>query len=154
MSLDVYLIADKPVPKSGPRTGIFIRRDGATVEITREEWDALRPGVVPVVSLAGLDEDTTNVVYEANITHNLGAMAREAKLYGVLWRPDENGYERAGDLVEPLERGLATLRAKPARFKKLNPKNGWGDYDGLVAFVDAYLAACKARPDAKVEVSR
>jgi len=37
-------------------------------------------------------------VYSANITHNLGAMAKEVDvgegrtLYDILWRPDEYGY--------------------------------------------------------------
>lgn len=42
----------------------------------------------------------------------------------------------------------------PDKFKKLNPANGWGDYDGLLAFVAAYLEACMEHPDATVRVSR
>lgn len=89
-----------------------------------------------------------------NITHNLGKMASEAGIYAALWRPDENNIERAWQLVEPLSAGLAKLEMNPTGFKLLNPKNGWGDYDGLVDFVRSYLAACKEFPDAHVRVSR
>lgn len=42
----------------------------------------------------------------------------------------------------------------PARFKKLNPENGWGDYKGFIEFVRAYLEACSENPDAVVSVWR
>jgi len=38
--------------------------------------------------------------------------------------------------------------------KKHNPKNGWGDYEGLVRFVKEYLKACIDYPDAEIKVSR
>lgn len=93
-------------------------------------------------------------VYERNITHNLNGMAEAAGIYYALWRPEEIGIETAAQLIEPLRAGLALLRSDPERFKKFNPDNGWGDYDGLVDFVSEYLAACEANPDAKVEANR
>ena len=93
-------------------------------------------------------------VYSANITHNLTGMAREAGLYEHLWRPDEIGVTRARQLIRPLRKGLLTLVTDPARFKALNPPNGWGDYYGLVRFVIDYLAAAKANRSAKVRVWR
>lgn len=93
-------------------------------------------------------------VYDANITHNLNTMAEEAGLYGCIWRPEESGITKAEQLIEPLEKGLALLRSEPERFRRLNPKNGWGSYEGLVKFVEDYLAACRENPQADVEVSR
>ena len=93
-------------------------------------------------------------VFERNITHNLNRMADEAGIYGVIWRPEENGIETAAQLIEPLQTGLALLKDEPDRFKALNPPNGWGKYEGLVSFVEAYLAACIANPDATIEASR
>lgn len=89
-----------------------------------------------------------------NITHNLNHMAEAAGIYKVLWRPEENEIECARDLISPLSEGLRLLRADPERFKKLNPSNGWGDYDGLVRFVEKYLNACILFPDSKPMVSR
>ena len=59
-----------------------------------------------------------------------------------------------GVLIEPLRAGLAKLIAEPDRFRAFNPANGWGDYEGLVAFVQEYLHACEENPDADVSVSR
>jgi len=94
------------------------------------------------------------VVYDANITHNLGRMADEAGIYECLWRPDEIGVNTAVQLIEPLRAGLDRLKADPQRFRALNPPNGWGTYQGLVTFVERYIEACVNNPDAEVSVSR
>lgn len=152
MSLDVYLEVDTP-RKRTRGSGIFVRENGATIEISREEWDRRHPDREPVISMPPRDEEDF-IVYSRNITHNLNTMADEAGIYAALWRPDENGIEHARQLIEPLTEGLTLLRSDPARFKKFNPKNGWGDYEGLVAFVESYLDACRKHPDSKVTVSR
>lgn len=149
MSLDVYLTSQVVV--ASPSAGIFVREDGCMKELTRAEWDERNPGREPVVCKA---DEESNELYWRNITHNLSAMAREAGVYEPLWRPDEIGISKAAQLVEPLKAGLEKLRSEPDRFKALNPKNGWGDYEGLVNFVADYLAACERHPDAEVRVSR
>ena len=93
-------------------------------------------------------------VFDANITHNLNRMAEEAGVYDALWRPDENGYYVASDIIQVLEDGLAKLLADPDHFKAMNPSNGWGDYYGLVKFVMSVLEACRGNPDAKIRVWR
>ena len=100
-----------------------------------------------------LDVTLTQSVYSANITHNLGEMAREADIYEALWLAEEMGY-CARDLIEPLSNGLALLVSSPERFEKFNSPNGWGMYEHFVPFVAQYLAACIANPDAQVNVSR
>jgi len=96
----------------------------------------------------------TTSVFEYNITHNLNTMAEEAGIYKELWRPEELQITKAEQLIKPLTDGLALLIAEPERFKKLNPENGWGDYEGLVTFVSKYLEACNDYPDAEIEASR
>lgn len=93
-------------------------------------------------------------VYDANITHNLSRMADEAGIYKHLWCPQEVEITSAQQLIEPLERGLALLRAEPEKFLPYNPANGWGSYETLVKFVEEYIAACKAHPDATVVAHR
>lgn len=93
-------------------------------------------------------------VFEANVTHNLNAMADAAGIYVALWRPEEANVTKASQLIPLLEDGLNRLEASPDEFRKLNPPNGWGDYEGLVRFVRRYLAACRENPDAEVRVSR
>lgn len=152
MSLDVYLELDSPPldPKGG--SGIFIRRNGETVEISREEWERHFPGQEPVILHAEYGVDST--VYDRNITHNLGKMADAADVYYACWRPEERGWSKAKDLIEPLENGLKQLRDDPERYKVHNPENGWGNYEGLVAFVADYLGACRRYPEATIRVSR
>ena len=93
-------------------------------------------------------------VFDANITHNLGEMATEAGIYFHLWRPDEIGIKKAIDLIQPLEKGLALMKAEPERFKKFNPSNGWGSYDRFIPWVERYIAACKKNPDAEIFAGR
>lgn len=148
MSLDVYLNVKEPQKKKS--SGIFIREGGRNVEITAEEWNERFPDKQPVVTVE--DDNDNFEVYSANITHNLGEMAKEAGIYHHLWRPEEIEISKAIQLIEPLREGLHLLKIEPDRFKKLNPDNGWGSYGGLVEFVQNYLDACYENPDAEVEV--
>lgn len=99
-------------------------------------------------------------VYDDNITHNLGKMADDVvlsnghTLYQVLWRPDEHGWVKASDIAEMLDEGWNILLSDPQRFKKFNPENGWGSYEGLERFVYKYRNACWDNPDAELRVSR
>jgi hypothetical protein len=79
--------------------------------------------------------EETDIVYHANITHNLNKMAGEAGFYQALWRPEELNITKASQLIDPLRSGLEILLSTPEKFKVFNPKSGWGDYQGLVQFV-------------------
>lgn len=147
MSLDVYLNLPGA---SASGSGIFIRENGSMREITRDEWNEKFPDREPII----VTREDDSRVYSANITHNLGGMASKAGLYEPLWRPDEIGITHAHQLIEPLRAGLKKLRANPDHFKQFNPKNGWGDYAGLVRFTQEYLEACERYPHAEVSVSR
>jgi hypothetical protein len=151
MSLDVYLKIPG-IKISSYSFGIFIRRNGMNEEIPREEWDKMYPGVEPVC-LAERQEHS-DTVFEYNITHNLGKMANEAGIYQALWRPEEIDAEKALDITDILESGLCELIENPEKYKRFNPENGWGNYDGLVQFVTKYLTACKEYPEATITVSR
>ena len=93
-------------------------------------------------------------VFDANITHNLGAMAREAGIYQHCWRPEEIGITHARQLIEPLQTAIAAMRADPARFERHDAPNGWGLYKHFLPWLEKYLAACEEHPDAEVSVSR
>lgn len=93
-------------------------------------------------------------VFDGNITHNLGPMAKEAGIYESLWHPELISAEKASELVPLLTEGLRLLRDDPSRFKAFNPSNGWGDYEGFVSFVTRYRDACMENPDATIRVCR
>lgn len=101
-----------------------------------------------------LISDDGEYLYDANVTHNLNAMADAAGFYQCVWRPDENGITTANQLVDPLVAGIRLLVAEPDRFKALNPQNGWGCYDNFVNWLLDLLCACLQHPKATVEVSR
>ena len=93
-------------------------------------------------------------VYTNNITHNLVKMANKAGLYEYLWHPERFNIKSARLLIKPLTKGLRKLKMYPERYKKFNPENGWGKYEGLVKFVEEYLDACCYYPNAEISISR
>ena len=152
MSLDVYL--ERRTSSAEPsRMAIFVQRDGSNDEVSREEWDRLFPGREPTMCQVGGHAEITTL-FTKNITHNLTRMADEVGIYKVLWQPEEVGITTAAQLIDPLVLGLARLKAHPIRCRRHNPPNGWGSYEGLIEFVEAYLDACRTWPDAIVNVSR
>ena len=96
----------------------------------------------------------SDVLFDANITHNLSKMADEAGIYMQVWRPDEIGITKARELIEPLRNGIALMKADPPRFEAFNSPNGWGLYKHFLPWLERYLLACEAWPDANVEISR
>lgn len=152
MSLDVslYIKSDVPVEQE---ERIFIREDGQNKEIPREEWEKRFPGQEPITTFHET-EDGEQEVFSANITHNLNRMADNAGVYQAMWRPEEIGAKIASDIIPVLQEGLRKLKETPEWFKRFNPSNGWGTYEGLVSFVEKYLEACKQYPKAELYVSR
>lgn len=94
----------------------------------------------------------SETVFSSNITHNLGAMAEEAGIYKHCWRPEEIGITKASELIEPLTKAIADMKADPERFKKYNAKNGWGLYEHFLPWLEQYLEACKDNPETEVSV--
>lgn len=81
-----------------------------------------------------------------NVTYNLREMLRAAGLPE--WRALDGApaVEAAGMLAKVAE----TLPADPARFKALDPPNGWGDYDGALRFVESFALGCALHPEARI----
>lgn len=102
----------------------------------------------------GRDEPYRADLFDANVTHNLGKMADAAGIYGLLWRPEENGIETAGQMIEPLRKAVADMAANPAKYQQHNPSNGWGSYEVFLSFVRGVLEACETHPKAKVYACR
>lgn len=139
MSLDVYLSEPRSEPLEVERACELLRQHG---------FDQF------AIQLEERNEHGPIEHYSANITHNLGRMAREAGIYEYLWRPEETGARKARQLQEPLREGLQRLKARPEHFKQFDAPNGWGLHEHLVQFVQDYLDACLKHPDADISVSR
>jgi|SRR6185503_20191529 len=93
-------------------------------------------------------------VFERNITHNLGKMAKEAGFYFAAWCPEEAGLSKAKQLSFFLEVGIISMLRNKRSLEKFNAENGWGEYKDLLEFAIAYAIACNQYPDAEVVVSR
>lgn len=93
-------------------------------------------------------------VFEINITHNLVAMAVEAGIYELLWKPGEVGVKKAQDLIEPLGKAIEEMANDPERFKKFNPPNGWGTYEIFLEQLQTLYENCVENIDADIEASR
>lgn len=102
----------------------------------------------------GSEEPYVVSLFSGNVTHNLNEMAKEAGIYKILWRPDENGYVVAGDIIEKLRLGVASLEYNPEYYKGFNPENGWGDYYGFLKFAKDVLEACRKHPKANISIWR
>ena len=100
------------------------------------------------------DETFNQCVFSWNVTHNLGEMARACGVYNAMWRPEESGFKNAEDVIEELEKGLQELKSKPTYYKKFNPSNGWGSYDGFCESICKIIEACKENPKAKIETCK
>lgn len=91
-------------------------------------------------------------LFDGNITHNLGKMAREAGIHQTVWYANE--YECAGLLIDPLREGLTKMVANPEYYQKFDSSNGWGTYDDFVPWLQSLYDACVANPKAMIHVSK
>jgi len=152
MSLDVSLTIDRGM--SMKRYTVFVRPDVVcSISMQASEWNRLHPDKAIPEMLEAETMDTMEV-FTSGLTHNLVTMAAAAGIYLVIWRPEECGIIRAGQLVDRLTVGLAKLKSDPARFVEHNSANGWGTYEQFVSWVEVYLEACERYPDAKVSADR
>ena len=119
-------------------------------------------------------EEQNEELYRAKITHNLRKMADKAGIYQALWRPyflhqdcpkkfnsNDEEYEFelshpmfAKDIISRLEKGCEDMKARPDYYKQFDSSNGWGLYIHFMPWIEKYLEACKAYPEAEISVSR
>ena len=106
------------------------------------------------IELIQVIDGVEETLYDTNITHNLGKMAKEAGIYEALWSPEEVDCEKAEDIIDVLEEGVNRLKNRPDFYKTFNASNGWGLYEHFVPFVENYLEACKENPSSTILISR
>lgn len=92
--------------------------------------------------------------FSANLADNLMHIAHGCGLYDAIWRPNENGFTVASQIIPILEIGLEKLKSDPHKFYKYEPENWSETYDYFVNFVYNYLLACLESPHAFIKVSR
>lgn len=89
-------------------------------------------------------------VYEDNITYNLAPMYYKCiDIDGGL--KALNGM-KCRDAIPVLNRAIDDLIENKEEYEKLNPKNGWGSYEGLLKSLKSLRIACLENPSGKVEI--
>ena len=161
MSLDLYITSKTPIHKRG--TGVYVRENGHTIELkTMEEVRSHFPDAD--LSHITVHEYEDKDFWHGNITHNMSKMASEVPiesskltLCDLLWQPDEHGFATAGSpgYREYLLKGYLYLRTHKEELQPLNPANGWGNYDQLLAFTLDFLQhLIAANDDFEIYASR
>lgn len=160
MSLDIYIISPIPIKKKSTR--IWVKKDGKTVELTKQEAQERFPDA----EINEIEIETTEF-WHGNITHNLCRMAEDCmsfdeydqcyNLYDLLWRdaqaPFEGNYINV--YIAHLAYCLYVLKNDPEHFKQLNPPNGWGTYEQLCKFVEDFIKALADMPEgSRIKYSR
>lgn len=92
-------------------------------------------------------------VFSANHTSNCSRMWDEAGCPLREWAYDKANGRTAETLIEPLRLAIKTMEDDPERFRAMNPKNRWGDYESALVWLREILAACRTYPKARVYVS-
>lgn len=84
-----------------------------------------------------------------NYTSNVSGMWREAgaDLAAFDGRP-------VWECLPLLKLALTNLRSDPAKYRAMDPVDGWGSYDGVMPFLERLHEAMLAAPKATVRVSR
>ena len=95
--------------------------------------------------------EKTEEVFESNMTHNVTDMWRKAGCYDALYMSD--GIE-ASNVIPFLEKAIERMKLEPDEYKKLNPKNGWGDYETALKFLKEVLEGCYANEHAIIRISK
>lgn len=83
-----------------------------------------------------------------NITYNLRAMFAEGGLRLREW------HGLPATVVEPAVRdAIRQMREDPARFRRHNPSNGWGDYDSCLHWLEVVADGMAEHPRTTVTVT-
>lgn len=90
-------------------------------------------------------------LYWSNATHNLSPMWHKAGIYDALYDSKD---KEAGTIIPALRTGLKEMIIHRKEYEKLNPPNGWGDYNGALEFLAGVLDACENTPKARIWISK
>lgn len=94
----------------------------------------------------------------SGMTYNCSPMFRQAGFYDAIKAPLDARMEdkvvpatMVKDVVDLVRAGLKDMIDNADDYRKLNPSNGWGDYEGALKFTKELLDACERFPDGIVD---
>lgn len=89
-------------------------------------------------------------LFVSNITYNLSPMYyRCFKLEKGIWSLDGMSCEKA---LPYIREAIKDMKENKEEYEKLNPKNGWGSYDGLLERLESLELVCIDNLDGRIEV--
>ena len=84
-----------------------------------------------------------------NYTYNVSPMYKKAMGCSI---SEFNG-KLAKEVLDILSQGIYNMTNEPEVYKLMNPKNGYGNYEGALRFLQEIHDVCKENQDYIIEVS-
>lgn len=100
------------------------------------------------IDTGGPEPHDLELVDVGNYTSNVARMWSDALGHRLADFHDRTG----GDCLDALNAAVDKLTADPARYRAMEPSNGWGDYDGALAYLTRLRDACAAHPKATIHI--
>lgn len=90
-------------------------------------------------------------IYERNVTYNLADM-----YYKCI--DEKQGFKKLNKMnckeaLPIIHTAIQDMLNNTEEYKKLNPKNGWGSYEGLLETLQGMKSCCENNPDGIIHVS-
>jgi len=97
----------------------------------------------------------TEIVYDSNITGNLGTMADKAGIYDAIWNGniEDKIIKNAGELGEILTPAIRRMDLSPDYYRQWSATNGWGTYEQFIPWLEQLRDKCLEFPEARIETS-
>lgn len=70
----------------------------------------------------------------------------------MIWNLEWTAIHLSGDLIKPLEDGIADMVLNPDKYQPLSASNGWGTYEQFIPWLQKLLEACRQCPNAEIVI--
>lgn len=100
------------------------------------------------VDTGGPEPLTVCVADVGNYTVNVARMWTDALGHSLGDLKEKN----AGDSLPALTAAVVRMTVTPEHYRAMEPSNGWGDYEGALAYLTALRDACVVHPKATIHI--
>jgi hypothetical protein len=91
----------------------------------------------------------TEVLDLGNYTYNVSKMYYKAIPGGIKSLHGKS----AGESAPIIKAAISDMESNPEEYEKLNPENGWGDYNGAIRFLKDLIPGMEEHPATTVLIS-
>lgn len=93
-------------------------------------------------------EDTIEV---DNYTYNVNCMY--ARAFGTKSFSYLLNNRKCSEVIDLLQEAIKNMESDPDKYREMNPKNGWGDYEGALEFLKKILADCEKNLEGFIRIT-